>query len=189
MRFIILLVLLALPLLEIAVFIKVGEWLGAPLTILLVVLSAVVGLWIVRLQGFSLLTKARDSLRQNAMPVGSVVHGAFLVVAGILLAIPGFLTDLVAFALLIPPVRVMIARIILEKVRRSANVSIHVGGNGMRGGAGPFRSDHRTTGEGPVIEGELVEDLTPPEPNAPGGSSGSGGSPPGGQRPPSPWRG
>jgi len=184
LRIAILLAAIALPFLEIATFIKVGEWIGIPSTIALIILSAVVGLGIIRWQGLSLLTRAQDSLRQNAVPVSSVVHGVFLLVSGILLAIPGFLTDIVAFVLLIPPLRSIIARFLFGRLRRSSRFSVHVGGTGAGGDPNPFPTGpNYDRGRGPVIEGEVVEDLTP-KPSPPDQGSHGGGQP----RPPSPWR-
>ncbi|MGF7158598.1 UPF0716 protein FxsA [Rhodoligotrophos appendicifer] len=174
-----LLAALALPLLEIAVFILVGEEIGAFATIGLIILSAVAGLLIIRWQGVSILMETQRSLGQNGIPVAPAIHGAFLAIAGFLLLIPGFITDAVAFALLIPPVRLALGRTILERIRRSKRFSVHVSGGPPFGqGREGFRAGPST---GPVIEGEVIEDLTPADDDPPNsripGATGSDQSP------------
>lgn len=160
MPFLFLLSLISLPLIEIAVFIMVGEWIGVLPTIGLIILSAIVGLSIVRRQGLSLLTQTQTDLRQRKAPAQSISHGFFLVVAGILLAIPGFLTDIIAFLLLIPPIRSWITHLIIGYVQRSPHVSVHMSGANMGMRPDPF-GETEATRNGPIIDGEIVEDLTP----------------------------
>lgn len=97
--------ILLLPLLEIFIFIRVGGAIGAPLVILLTVASAAGGIALVRLQGFGTLVRARAEIDAGRPPVAEALHGALLVVAGLLLLIPGFLTDMAGALLLVPPLR------------------------------------------------------------------------------------
>jgi len=107
---ILLVALVIVPLAEIAVLIEVGTWLGLWPTLALIVLSAVVGTWMLRRQGFGVLARAQRLLEQGAMPVTEVFEGFCLMVAGALLLTPGFITDVIGAVLLLPPVRALLYR-------------------------------------------------------------------------------
>src|SRR5512134_1583856 len=96
---------IVIPILEIAVFIQVGKWIGLWPTLAGIVMTALIGVALVRHQGFSVLRKAQDSVGEGRFPVAEVFDGLCLFIAGALLLIPGFLTDIVGFLLLIPPLR------------------------------------------------------------------------------------
>lgn len=102
---VLLLIFIAVPLIEIGVFIKVGGFLGAWPTIGLVVLTAMIGTWLIRLQGLATLARAQSALERDELPVAEIFDGLCLLLAGALLLTPGFATDTVGFALLLPPVR------------------------------------------------------------------------------------
>lgn len=107
------------PLVELYILIKAGAAFGALPVIGACVATAVLGGLILRAQGLSALASARRDLDEGRAPVEAVVDGAFLVVAAPLLMTPGFVTDAVGFALLIPPLRHAIARAALRRIRRS----------------------------------------------------------------------
>jgi UPF0716 protein FxsA len=100
-----LLILLAFPILEIATFIYVGQWIGIWKTLALVILAAVVGVAILRYQGLGALRRINKDLRRAQPPADGIVDGFMIVVASLLLIIPGFLTDIVGLLLIIPPIR------------------------------------------------------------------------------------
>lgn len=108
MRF--LLPLLLLPLVEIAGFAWVGSELGVMNTLLLVLLSAVVGVLLLQRQGLAALRKAQGNLQAGEAPLREAFDGLCLALAGILLLIPGFVTDLMALILFLPPVRSVLYR-------------------------------------------------------------------------------
>src|SRR3546814_9854889 len=93
MPVVILLTLIVLPLAEIAIFIMVGEEIGIWRTVALVFLSAFAGLMLLRVQGLVTLTRVRAALHRGEAPAAELFRGACLLAAGILLLIPGFLTD------------------------------------------------------------------------------------------------
>ena len=97
--------LIGVPLLEIALFIKVGGWIGLGPTLALIVLTAVIGAWMLRQQGLSVLMRAQRQLAEGSLPVAEVFEGLCLVIAGALLLTPGFFTDAVGALLLVPAVR------------------------------------------------------------------------------------
>lgn len=111
-----LLLILLLPILEIVGFIQVGDWIGAGPTIGLLALSAVVGVLLVRHQGLASLTRAQAAAARGEAPIGTVLDGFCAVLAGILLIIPGFLTDILGIVLLIRPLRRGIGRWLLGRM-------------------------------------------------------------------------
>ena len=93
------------PLVEIALFIQVGGFIGLWPTLLIVVVTAVLGSWLVRSQGARELGNLRSSFSELRDPSEPLANGAMILFSGALLLTPGFFTDAVGFALLIPPVR------------------------------------------------------------------------------------
>ena len=111
------LLFLTVPLAEIYLLLEVGGLIGALPTVGAVVLTAVIGAALVRVQGFSTLAHIRESLDRGEVPAVALVEGAFLLVAGALLLTPGFLTDAVGFACLCPPLRrFLITEYLLDKL-------------------------------------------------------------------------
>ncbi|HKJ71530.1 MAG TPA: FxsA family protein [Gammaproteobacteria bacterium] len=96
---------LAIPLVEIYLLIEVGQVIGAPLTIVAVVGTAVLGAVLARYQGMVTVTRLYTQLNHGELPTQTLFEGACLLVAGALLLTPGFFTDAVGFALLTPPLR------------------------------------------------------------------------------------
>jgi UPF0716 protein FxsA len=107
---------LVVPIIEIYLLIKVGSVIGAGWTILLVVLTAVIGVWLLRIQGLSTLTRAQRRLQENELPAREILEGMALVVAGALLLTPGFFTDTIGFLLLFPPTRIWLARLAASRM-------------------------------------------------------------------------
>jgi UPF0716 protein FxsA len=135
-----LLLFIGLPLIELYFLIRVGSEIGAMPTIALSVLTAVLGTWLVRRQGFSLLMRVRDQIDRGDMPAFEMLDGALILVAGLFLLLPGFLTDTLGFLLLIPPLRrLLIARYV---VISPARVRPQPGGQqGPRVIEGDYRRD------------------------------------------------
>lgn len=142
---------LSVPLIEIALFIQIGGVIGLWPTLGIVVLTAVLGTWLVRTQGALAMGQLRNSFSRLDDPTEPLAHGAMILIAGALLLTPGFFTDGVGFALLMPPVRHAAFNYLRKRV--------HVERFEM-GPDGPQR--HRRPPHGPdVIEGEY-EELDPP---------------------------
>lgn len=97
--------ILLLPLLEIAGFVVVGRNIGALATVGLVIASAVLGVVLLRVQGFGALRRAQSQAAGGVAPDREIVHGAMIVLAAILLMVPGFITDIFGLLLFLPPVR------------------------------------------------------------------------------------
>ncbi len=153
MRLLPFLLFIAVPLAEIAVFIKVGEVIGIAWTVLLVILTAVVGVALLKRQGIATLARAQEALDAGRLPVDSVVDGVCLLVAGAFLLTPGLITDTAGFLLLVPGFRRGLARWVLEKLRTHGSIRVTT----FESGAGPAADGDRTAGsEGPVIDGDYA---------------------------------
>ena len=111
----ILISIIAIPIIEILLFIKIGENIGALNTILLIILTAIVGVYFARIQGISTIKSGFINLYQNRLPIFEILSGASIAVAAIFLIIPGFLTDIVGFLLLIPLTRRILLSPIIKK--------------------------------------------------------------------------
>ncbi len=114
MRFLALFLLI--PLFEVMVFIQVGGHIGALWTILLTLATAVSGMYLVKTQGIRTFYAAKTQLSQGETPAMAVVEGILLLMAGVMLVIPGFISDLMGGLILLPFVRQAVAGTVLEKV-------------------------------------------------------------------------
>jgi UPF0716 protein FxsA len=137
------LLFIGLPLTEIYFLIQVGSEIGAFSTILLSILTAVIGVWLVRYQGFGVLRRVRDLLDRGEVPAIEVMDGALILAAGLCLILPGFLTDSLGFLLLIPPLR-----------RRLITHYIGIQPVTLQPPSGELRTETRVR----VIEGEFRRD-------------------------------
>ncbi|HEX2849010.1 MAG TPA: FxsA family protein [Acidimicrobiales bacterium] len=96
---------LVVPFVEIYVLIQVGQAIGAPATILVLIALSVAGAWMVKREGIAVLRAAREEVRMGQLPGVPLVDGVLLLFAGALLLTPGFVTDVLGLLLLLPPVR------------------------------------------------------------------------------------
>jgi UPF0716 protein FxsA len=149
---IVLAALIGVPLLEIALFIKVGGWIGLGPTLALIVLTAVIGAWIMRQQGIGVLLRAQRQLAEGTLPVMEVFEGLCLVIAGALLLTPGFFTDALGALLLVPAVR----RALYRRLR--GHIEAHVIDVSRRG------HERTPAAPGPIIEAEY-EQIDDPDPS------------------------
>ena len=132
------------PLVEIYFLIQVGSVIGAIPTIGLVVFTALLGAMLLRFQGMTTLQRTRLSMAQGQVPAIEMLEGVLLLLAGILLLTPGFFTDAIGFAFLIPPLR---QALVLWFIKHS-DVQ-------MQARQGPGQGRHRDTH---TIEGEYRRD-------------------------------
>lgn len=140
---------LMVPLIEIALFIQIGGLIGLWPTLLIVVLTAVLGTMLVRSQGAMAMGNLRQSFNTLQDPTEPLAHGAMILFSGALLLTPGFFTDAVGFALLMPPVRSAVYRYLKSKVKVQ---SFEMGG------------DTRVYTGSTVIDGEFSEVDSPKRP-------------------------
>ena len=103
-----LLAIILIPTIEIYLFIKIGSYLGAIYTILLIFLTAFIGIYYARAEGLNTLNKGLVKLVKNEIPAYEMLSGALIAVGAIFLIIPGFATDLFGFLIIFPPTRKII---------------------------------------------------------------------------------
>jgi len=152
---VILFLFIAIPIAEIWVLIAVGGIIGVLPTITLVVLTAIAGTALIRHQGMSLMVEARARLDRGEPPVGAVVDGAFLLVAGALLLTPGFITDAIGFLCLVPGFRRTLAAWVWARYGNRADIR-QAGFTAP--GPNTVKPGPATSGRpGPIIEGEFTE--------------------------------
>ncbi|MBO2605016.1 FxsA family protein [Shewanella algae] len=171
MPFLIMFIIFVLiPVVELSVLIRVGEVLGSWNTVALVILTAVVGVSLVRSQGLSTLMSVQKKLAAGEAPGQEIVEGMMLAMAGILLLIPGFVTDLIGLILLTPITRAPLARYFYQRMQLKV-----VAGAQFRAGANPFEPPHQRGQGGDVFEGEFERKADPsdkrPESHQLGGES------------------
>lgn len=115
-----LLLFTVVPLVELALLVEIGRWMGLPATLALIVVTGVVGAWLARLQGLRTMAEVQREMQAGHLPGASLVDGLLILVAGAVLLTPGVLTDLCGFLLLVPASR----RLVREALRRRFAVSI-----------------------------------------------------------------
>jgi UPF0716 protein FxsA len=155
-----LLIFFLTPIVEMYLLIEVGGYIGAWPTIALVMITAVIGITLLRIQGLSTLTRGAGRLQSGELPAREMVEGLLLAVAGALLLTPGFVTDGIGFILLTPPLRGAIAERVLARVQvMEATAGIYRGpGSPGPGGHAAGRPD-----PGGALEGEFQRLDDPPD--------------------------
>ncbi|GLQ35534.1 membrane protein FxsA [Amylibacter marinus] len=118
-------IFVAIPIIEIGLFIQVGGAIGLWPTLATVIITAFVGTQLLRAQGIAALGRLQQSVGQGQNPMGPIAHGALILVAGVVLLTPGFFTDAVGLALLIPPVRAALIRIGAAKIAGKVNINVN----------------------------------------------------------------
>lgn len=122
------------PVIEIALFIQVGGLIGLWPTLLTVIATAFIGTTLLRMQGMKVLADAQNTLNQGGMPVEPAIHGVFLLISGLTLLTPGFMTDAVGLILFIPPVRLWLGRKIFNWLKDHAQVQVYQQSSGFQAG-------------------------------------------------------
>jgi UPF0716 protein FxsA len=121
-----LLAFLVVPIVELAVIVQVAQGIGVLNTLALLVLVSLVGAWLAKREGIGVARRFLANLQRGEVPAREVVDGALILFAGALMLAPGFLTDVLAIVLLVPPTRAVVRGILLRRfrdrivVRRSA---------------------------------------------------------------------
>ena len=153
---------IAVPLIEIALFIQVGSVIGLGWTLLIVVLTAILGTWLVKAQGLRALADVQKSFSQLNDPTEHLAHGAMILFSGALLLTPGFFTDALGFLLLVPAFRLMVFKYV------RARVSVRSFSMGQQPSQDSQNPHHTAASD--IIDGEFEEIRPPKKPTH--GSSG-----------------
>ena len=114
-----LLLIIGIPILEIYLFIKIGAKIGAFNTILLILITAVLGVSYAKFEGINTLKSATKNLINNLIPIYEIISGAALAIASILLILPGFATDIIGIVLIIPFTRKLIIKLFSKKIKKN----------------------------------------------------------------------
>ena len=157
MTMVLLIFLIAVPLLEIAVMIKVGSWIGFWPAFGIVIGTFILGSAVIARSGLSAAFRVQEAMLRGEPPVAAMLDGALLAMAGILLATPGFVSDCIGLALLLPPLRELAAAWLAT--RAFGRVDVHVKSerfeNMDRGSAADPELYRDDGAGGPVIDGEF----------------------------------
>ena len=117
----VILLIIGIPAIEIYLMIKVGGIVGALNTILLIFFTAITGVYFAKIAGLSTLRSGFNQLIKNEIPIYEIISGAALAFAAFLLILPGFLTDIVGFLLIIPTTRKVFIKLIAVKFNKKKN--------------------------------------------------------------------
>lgn len=145
--FILLFLFIAVPVTEISLLIKVGGAIGPLNTIGFVILTAVLGAYLVRQQGFATINKLQQETNAGRVPAMQIAEGVALLFAGAVLMTPGFITDALGFAILIPPIRQAFIAWAAKNLFKGSVVPVYAGGHSTAG---------QSAKRGDVIEGEYT---------------------------------
>lgn len=145
------LLLVAVPLVEIYLLVQVGQVIGALPTIALLLVMSVLGAWLLRREGARTWSAFRAALAAGRVPAREVADGALVILGGALLLTPGFATDVVGLALVLPVSRAVFRRLLTGLVAR------RLGAPGVVGGMAVRHVRSRRSRAGGVVEGEVVE--------------------------------
>ena len=127
---------LVIPVAEIYVIVQVAGGIGIPETILLLIGISFVGAWLARVAGLTVLNRLQRTVRAGKVPSAELVDGALVLFAGALMITPGFLSDVLAILLLLPPSRAVVRQVVLRRIRAGGGLgrfvtSVPTGGRGQ----------------------------------------------------------
>ena len=145
MPFLLLIIFIGVPLIEIGLFIQVGQAIGLWSTLAVVILTAVIGTWLLRQQGLRTLQKFQMEVAQGAIPTVTLFDGICLLVAGVLLLTPGFFTDAIGFLLFVPAFRQVMRQFFAARIQASSTFTYQQ--------SSPYQEPKGPT----VIDGEYEE--------------------------------
>ena len=147
---------ITIPVLELCLFFMVGQRIGFPMTLIIIIATAFLGAYLTKSQGLKAFARYRESLEQGRVPHDAIIDSLLILVAGALLITPGFLTDSIGFTLLVPACRMFVRELIEKSIRKKFAVV------GQAVGA-PVRGNEATKRQAPqviTIEAEVVEITT-----------------------------
>lgn len=115
MVYVLIALFIVVPMLELAAFVQVSDWLGFLPALALIVVFSVSGAWLVKYEGIGVWRRAQAQLDRGEIPTIELVNGLLILVAGALMLVPGFLTDILGLLLLIPPTRALVRLVLLRR--------------------------------------------------------------------------
>jgi UPF0716 protein FxsA len=161
MGLLLVLLFIVVPIAELYVIIQVGEWIGVWPTLLLLVLDAIVGSWLLKHEGRAAWRRFNEALAERRIPAKEVADGFLVILGGALLIAPGFITDIFGILFLIPPTRAL-ARKVLTRFTVGRVAVVGFPGGAMGGfGRGPRRGAQSTNGANQGYDYEVdAEDIS-----------------------------
>ena len=151
---ILLAIFIIVPIIEIYLFMRIGEMIGIGATLGMIILTAFIGITMLKWQGLSTLQRAQENLQENKIPATELVEGIILLLCGALLLTPGFFTDTVGFLMLVPPIRQGVAKALVEKGKIQMFNGSAFSGFSTHDGFGRNQNNQ----DGDIIDGEFTKD-------------------------------
>ncbi len=147
-----------IPVLELFIFLMIGQKIGIPMTLAIIILTAMVGAYLAKSQGLKTIARYQESLAQGRLPHEAIIDSLLILIAGALLLTPGFLTDSIGFSLLVPSIRTLIR----ERLETSLRNRINPAGQNMGVRPGSPSSPQKARSPVITVEAEVVEISTEP---------------------------
>jgi UPF0716 protein FxsA len=173
MALLLLVLLIAVPIVELAAFVFVAGHIGAFTAAALLILCSLAGIALVKREGLGAWRRAQERMRDGELPTTDLLNGLLILVAGVLMAVPGFVTDAIGLLLLVPPIRALVRTLVFGRFERQLQATVITGPGGMSFGAtaAPPRSF-----TGPATYGVVdVHEVDPDDPSTGRSAGGSAG--------------
>lgn len=161
----VLLLLVIGPIVELWVILQVADVIGGWETIALLLFEGLLGSWLIKRQGRAVVSRIDERLRSNELPTKELADGFLILMAGVLMLAPGFLTDIVGFALLFPPTRAVARAGLLRRFKAKMGEGFAFV-TGPRFGPGAFGGFGGAAGGADVYDATMRDDPPPPRPGA-----------------------
>jgi len=155
------LIFIIVPLAEIMLLFEVSDRIGALTTIAMVVLTAIIGINVLKKQGINTLSRAMQRIQSGELPGQEIIEGMMLAISGALLLTPGFITDAIGFTFLVSPLRVLIAQRVMKSgvpfIMKGSSIGGHFSTSGFS--IHSKANEHKTSARGGnIYEGEYVDE-------------------------------
>lgn len=163
--------LLIVPIIEISVFIAIGDRIGVFYTVMMILLTALIGSILLRIEGFRILGQIQKDVAAGKIPTKELSNGVMILIAGVLLLTPGFVTDAIGFLLFLPPVRAAIRVFFISRIKfKGASASAGFGtgfGNSQSGRPGQSTNNQTGNQNGPIVDLDEESWTREPDPSSP----------------------
>ncbi|MDF1753694.1 MAG: FxsA family protein [Verrucomicrobiales bacterium] len=148
-----------IPLVEFFIFYSLASVISLPYTIAIIIITGFLGAWLTKSQGFKTLMSYQKAVSEGRLPHREAIDGIIILLAGAVLLTPGFLTDAVGFALLVPPVREKVRKFLGERLKNKVQVVGKDLNNPITG-----KSTQRTSSDVFTVESEVIDETNRNEP-------------------------
>ena len=156
--------LLIVPVVEISVFIAIGDRIGIFYTVMLILVTALIGSILLRIEGFRILREIQKDVAAGKVPTKELSNGVMILIAGVLLLTPGFVTDAIGFLLFLPPVRTAIRAFFISRIKLQTTSTDSGFGTGFDSSQTHRRDQSTSNRNGPIVD--LDEDSWTRDPDS-----------------------